>query len=129
MTQNSPIGLETETAKRPGRWKHVSDERNNVYVPRNAPIEVPGTRNRESVFEEEEVLGADEKPAVSIEGETVGDSNKKQSGDVDGTISGGNVDSKCVEVARLAAESQHSTCNNARWRRNDLPEPPESLFP
>ena len=49
MTQNSLIGLETETAKRPGRWKQVSGERNNVYVPRNAPIEAPGTRNREIV--------------------------------------------------------------------------------
>ena len=76
MTQDSPIGLETETAKRPGRHNHVSDEGNNVYVPRNAPIKTPGTQDREIVFErEEEVLGADEKPSASVRGETVGGRN------------------------------------------------------
>ena len=51
MTQDSPIGLETETAKRSRRYNHVSDEENNVYVPRNVPIKTPGTQDREIAFE------------------------------------------------------------------------------
>ena len=58
------------------------------------------------------MLGAVEKPSASVRGETVGGRNGERSGGMDGTI-GGNVNSKRVEAARLAAESQH-TCNNAR---------------
>ena len=36
---NSPYRFETETLKRPGRWRHVSDEESNVYAPRNMSIE------------------------------------------------------------------------------------------
>ena len=79
-----------------------------MYVPRNAPIKTPGTQDREIVFgREEEVLGADEKPSASVRGEKVGGRDGERSGDMDGTISGGNVNSKRVEAAQLAAESAY----------------------
>ena len=68
----------------------------------------PQAHKTEIVFErEEEVLGADEKPSASVRGETVGGRNGEQSGDMDGTISSGKVNSKRVEAARLAAESAY----------------------
>ena len=36
---NSPYRVEIETAKRPERWKHVRNEGNVGYAPKNTPIE------------------------------------------------------------------------------------------
>ena len=41
---NSPYRLETETLKRPARWRHVSNKERNGCAPRNAPIEALDTR-------------------------------------------------------------------------------------
>ena len=110
MTQDSPIGLGTETAKRPGRYNHVSDEGNNMCVPRNTPIKTPGTQDREIVFGRGRGVGGRRETFGECK---VGGRDGEQSGDMDGTISSGNVNSNRIEAAPLAAESQH-TCNNAR---------------
>ena len=56
-TQNLPQKLEIKTQKRPGKWRHVRDKRNNTYAPRNAPIETLDVRNREIVFGRVENVG------------------------------------------------------------------------
>ena len=38
-TQNSPVGLEIETPKHPGRCEHVSNKGNDSYAPQNGLIE------------------------------------------------------------------------------------------
>ena len=49
-TRNLPPRLETETVKRPGQWNHVSDNKNDISIPRNAPIEAQGMRSRKITF-------------------------------------------------------------------------------
>ena len=121
---NSPCRIEIETAKRPEQWKHISDNGNNGYAPRNAPIEDLGTQNRKFVFGRfVEVLGSLEDVEASVEVEMAGSKDEECDGDVDGTVSGGNIDSNRVEAARLAAKSQQ-TRNNAKTQRNDLPVSP-----
>ena len=65
----------------------------------------------------------DENVEASVEGEKDGGRDDECNGDVDGTISGGDVDSNRVEAAQLTANSQQ-TRNNARTQRNDLPVSP-----
>ena len=121
---NSPCRIEIETAKRPERWKHISDNGNDGYAPQNTPIESLDMRIRKIVFGQSlEVLGMDEDVEANIEVEKDGDMGDECDGDMDGTISGGDVDSNQVEAAQLTAERQQ-TCKNARTRRNDLPVSP-----
>ena len=54
-----------------------------------------------------EVLGRGEYVAASAEGGKDGGRDEKWDVDVDGTISGNNVDSNRVAAAQLTAEGQH----------------------
>ena len=111
-------------AKHPEQCEHVSNKGNNGHAPQNAPIESLDTQLRKFVFGRSlEVLGNLEGIEASVEVEKDGGKDDECGGDVDGTVSGGNVDPNRVEAMQLAAESQQ-TCNNARTRRNDLPVSP-----
>ena len=57
----------------------------------------------------------DEDVEANIEVEMAGGKDGECDGDMDGTVSGGNVDSNQVEAVRLTAESQQKR-NNARTR-------------
>ena len=59
------------------------------------------------------MLGIDEKAGVSFEDEKAGSKNSNQTGDMNGTASGNDVDSFQVEAVLLTAESQHMH-HNAR---------------
>ena len=121
---NSPCRVEIEMDKCPERCKHVSNNGNDAYAPKDAPIKSLGTRNRKIVFgRPAEVLGNLEGVEASVEVEMAGGKDGECDGDMDGTVSGGNDDSNRIEAARLAAESQQ-TRNNARTQRNDLPVSP-----
>jgi len=117
-TQDSPETHETATPKPTRRWRKVSVDGGDVYVPWNAPVEVLGTANRRIVFGR--VERGDEAIAPSVEGETAGGRGDGRDGDANGMTSGGDADSTRVEAALLAAESQH-TRYSSRLRRNDLP--------
>ena len=122
--QNSLVGLEIETPRCPGQCEHVSNKGNDTYAPQIAPIESLDTRIRKFVLGRSlEVLGSLEDVEASVEGEKDGDRDDERCGDMDGTVSGGNVDPNRVEATRLAAESQQ-TRNKTRTRRNDLPVSP-----
>jgi len=99
-TRNSPNAIEIATPKRANRWRKVSVDGGDVYVPRNAPVAAIETANRNIVFGRAE--SGDKAIAPSVEGERAGDGD----GDVGDTTSGGDVDSKRVEAALLAGESQ-----------------------
>src|SRR5207245_2401191 len=99
-TRNSPGTREIATPERTYRWRKVSADGIDVYVPLNAPIAVP---RRRIVFGQ--VESGDERIAQSVEGETAGGGDGDQDGgdsDVDGTTSSGDADSERVEVALLA---------------------------
>ena len=118
-TQNSPIGPENAMPEPTIQWRRVSPGDGDVSIPWNAPVEVLGW-----TLAFGEVESRDEAIAPVVEGETAcdGDGNV----DVDGTTSGGNVDSIWVEVAWLAGESQRM-CYSRRTRTEDLlvsPVPP-----
>ena len=49
-TRNLPPRLETETVKRPGRWNHISDNKNDISISRNAPIEAQGMQSCKIAF-------------------------------------------------------------------------------
>jgi len=108
VTRNSPNGIQITTAKPTSRWKRVSIGDGDVYVPSNTPIEVLGTASRRIVFGQ--VESGIEGNQRSVEGERAsdgdgdGDGNR---GDGEGdTTSGGDIDSKRVEAALLAGDSQ-----------------------
>ena len=69
------------------------------------------------------MLGSLEDVEASVEVEMAGGKDEERDGDVDGTVSGGDINSNQVEAARLTAESQQ-TRNNARIQQNDLPVSP-----
>jgi len=120
-TRNSPNGRDIATPKLTVRWRKVSVDGSDVYVPRNAPID---TTNRNIVFGR--VESGVEAIAPSVESETAGDGDGDgygddgDVGDVDDTTSGGDTDSMRVEAALLAAESQHMR-QSPRSRQNNLP--------
>ena len=121
---NSPCRVEIEMVKLPERRKQVSNHGNDGYAPQNTPIKSLDTRIRKIVFGQSlEVLGMDENVEAPVEGEKDGGGDDEHDGDVDGTISSGDVDSNRVEAVRLTAESQQ-THNNARTWQNDLPVSP-----
>ena len=106
-TRNSPSTREIATAKRARRWKRVSTAEGDVYVPRNAPVAAIETANRNIVFGRPD--SGDEAIAPSVEGERAGEGDGGgygDDGDVGDTTSGGDVDSKQVEAALLAGDSQ-----------------------
>ena len=57
---------------------------------------------------------------ANIEVEMAGSKDGKQCGDVEGTVSSGDIDSNQVEAVWLTASSQQMR-NNARTQRNNLP--------
>ena len=59
-----------------------------------------------------EVLGRDKKVVASVEVEGAGDRDGERTGSMDGTNGGGDVDSKQVEVARLAVKCQYMGNND-----------------
>jgi len=120
-TRNSPNGRDIATPKLTVRWRKVSVDGSDVYVPRNAPID---TTNRRIVFGR--VESGVEAIAPNVEGERAGDGDGDgnggdgDDGDADGTTSGDGVDSTRVNAAQLATDSQHMR-QSRRSRRNDLP--------
>jgi len=117
-TQNSPETHETATPKPTNRWRKVSVGNGDVYVPWNAPIE---TASRNFVFGR--VQSGDEAIAPIVEGERAGDGDGggyEDDGDVGDTTSGGDLDSKRVEAALLAIDSQLER-QSRRIQNNDLP--------
>ena len=121
---NSPCRVEIQTVKLPERRKQVSNHGNDEYAPQNMPIEDLETRIRKIVFGRNlEILESLEDIEASVEVEKDCGRDDDCDGDVDGTVSGGDIDSKQVEAARLTAESQQ-TRNNARIQQNDLPVSP-----
>jgi len=112
---------ETATPKPTYEWKRVSGRGINAYIPQNMPIDRTG---RIFVFGRAESAG--EAIVARIVNETtgngVGDRNGGDS-DVDGTTSGGNVDSIRVKAALLATESQRMRYSR-RTRIRNLPVSP-----
>ena len=93
QTRDSPYMAEIEMSKRSRRWKGVSAEGVDVYLPWDAPIEALGR-----TFEFRQAESGVEVIAPIVEGETVegagnGDGDDGGDGDVDGTTSGDTVDS------------------------------------
>jgi len=123
-TRNSPNGRDIATPKLTVRWRKVSVDGSDVYVPRNAPID---TTNRNIVFGR--VESGVEAIAPSVESETAGDGDGDgygddgDVGDVEGTTSGGDSDSTRVEAALLAGESQRVRYSR-RTRTGNLPVSP-----
>ena len=130
--QDSPYMLENEMPEPICQWRKVSVEDTDVYLPWDAPVEVP---SRMFVFGQAE--DADQAIAPNLErageaiapnvGETARDGNgngDSDNGDVDGTTSSGDVDSNRVEEVLLAVESQYM-CQGRRTRNSDLPMPSE----
>jgi len=109
-TQGSPNAIEIATPKRARRWKRVSIGDGDVYAPWNTPVAAIETANR--IFTFGEVESGDERVATSVESERAGDGDGDGYGDdgddgnEDGTASSGDVDSKRVEAAQLAIDSQ-----------------------
>jgi len=120
-TRNSPNGRDIAMPKLTVRWRKVSVDGSDVYVPRNAPID---TTNRRIVFGR--VESGVEAIAPNVEGERAGDGDgdgdgdNGDVGDVDGTTSGGDSDSIRVEAALLAGESQRVRYSQ-RIRTGNLP--------
>ena len=120
-TQNSPYMTKVATFKHTYRRRMVSVNDSDVYLPSNAPIEVPGR-----TFTFRELESGDEAIAPSLKGERVvegdGDQSRGDSDDSDGdnTESGGSVDSQRVEGARLSTESQY-TRQSQRMQDGDSP--------
>jgi len=117
-TRNSPNAIEIATPKPAGQWRKISIDDGDVYVPLNALIVVP---SRRIVFGRAE--SRDEAIAPIVEGERAGDgdgSGYGDDGDVDGTTSGGSIDSMRVKATRLTRESQHER-QSRRIRTGNLP--------
>jgi len=92
-----------------------------MYVPRNVPVEMSKATRRTFAFGQ--AKSGDEAIAPGVEGEKVNDgvgNRDERSGDVDGTTSGGSVDSKRVKPALLTAGSQ-LTCYRSKAQGNSLP--------
>ena len=87
-----------------------------MYVPLNAPIE---TASRTFAFGRLE-SGEEAIAPRDVEGDGDRDGDDGGVGDLDGTTSGGNVDSKRVKAALLAGDSQRMR-QNRRTRNGDLP--------
>ena len=125
--QYSPYTPENGMPKHTYRWKRVSASCTDVHVPLSVLID-PTSRN----FVFGEVERGVEAIAPDVEGEMAkgagdgNDGNDGGDGDVDGTTSGGSVDSMRVKAVLLAANSQYMH-QNRRTRDQDLPvlsEPP-----
>ena len=104
-SQYSPNAPENGMSKRPTRWKSVSVNDIDMYLPWNTPVEALGR-----TFEFGEVESGGEAIVPRSEGDGAGEGNGDQdgdNGDVGGMTSSGDVDSTRVEAALLAAGSQH----------------------
>jgi len=90
-TRNSPHGREIATPEPTIRWKRVSVNGTNVYLPQNALID---TASRNFVFGR--IEGGDEEMVVRVVDEVTGDGDGRWNGgdgSVDGTTSGNSIDS------------------------------------
>ena len=114
-SQDSPYTLENETPEPIRRWRKVSVEDTDVYLPWDVPVEVPSR-----TFAFGQVEDADQAIAPNLErageaiapnvGETAHNGNGDgdgDDGDMDGATSSGDVNSNRVEEALLAVESQY----------------------
>ena len=114
--QNSPNAHRIAMPKHAYQWRKVSTGNIDVYTPWNVPIEVLG---RTFAFGQPE--GREEAIAPrDVEGNGNRDGNDRGVGNLDGTTSSGDVDSRRVEAALLAGDSQHM-CQNRRMWNSDLP--------
>ena len=117
-TRNSPHTHEIATPEPTIRWKRVSVNDTNVYLPQNTPIDRTG---RIFIFGRAESAG--EAMVARIVDETTGngvDNRNGGDGDVNGMTSSGNIDSTQVEAALLATDSQQTrSCQITR--KYDLP--------
>ena len=77
-TRNSPDSREITMPDHSCRWRKVSVDGVDVYVPRNVPVEVSKTANRTFAFGEVECRG--EAIAPSVEGERAGDGDGRRDG-------------------------------------------------
>jgi hypothetical protein len=116
--QNSPYMRETATPKSTYRWRRVSVDGINVYLPLNAPID---DSSRMFVFER--VEGGVEQIVARVVDETTGDGDGRWNGgdgSMDGTTSGNSIDPTRVNAALLATDSQQ-TRSRRITRNDDLP--------
>ena len=119
-TQNLPEMAKIAMPKHTRRWRKVSADSINIYIPPNVPIVVP---SRNIFFGQ--VEGGDEVVMARNVEERAGNGNgvgnrDKRSGDMDITTSSGSADSKQVKAALLAAGSQY-TCYRSRFQGNSSP--------
>ena len=117
-TPNSPNAREIAMPKHTYRWRRVSVNDSDVYIPWNMPIEASA---RTFAFGQPE--RGDKAIAPSAESERAGNGNSDRDGDgdgKDGTTSSGHVDSGRVEEALLAGDSQYK-CQGQRKRNGHLP--------
>ena len=124
--QNSLYMPEIETHKHARRWRKVSINNGDVYLPWNAPVEAP---SRTFAFGQPESGDKVIAPDFECEGAGDGDGDgSSDDGDMDGTTSGGGVHLMRVKAALLAGDSQHMR-QSRRTRNGDLPvssRPPTS---
>jgi len=116
-TQDSPNAIEITMPKPIIRWKKVSTGGIDVYVPQNALIEAAS-----QIFIFGRPESRDEVIVPSLEGKRAGhgDGNGNRGDSKGDTTSGGNVDSKRVEAALLAGDSQLKH-QSQRIRMGNLP--------
>ena len=111
---------EIETSKRSRQWKGVSAEGVDIYLPWDAPVEVPSR-----TFAFGQVEGAEEAIALNVErageaiapnvGERAGDGGgDRDGGDEGSTTSSGSIDSVQVNSALLAVKSQYMHQNQRK---------------
>ena len=135
-TQNLPNTPENGTPKSSYRWRKVSVDNIDAYVPRSVPVEALGR-----TFAFGEAQSGVKAIAPSIDGRDVkerasdGDNDRNgDDGDGDGTASSGNVDSTRIGGVQLAGEAGQHKCPNAEYKRNvPMPSrppvrPPERPF-
>ena len=136
-TQNSPIGPKNGMLKRSTQWRKVSRGDVDVYVPWDAPVEVP---SRTFVFGRLEKAGeaigpsvesGDEAIAPNIEMAEDGNGNRSGDGDDrDGMASSGNVDSMRVGGVQLAGEThQHERPNTESKKKVPVSSRPSTRHP
>ena len=76
-----------------------------MHIRWNAPVDVSKAASRRLVFGQ--VESGDETVVVSVESKTTGGGENGRRSGMDGRASSGNVNSKQVEEALLAGDSQH----------------------
>ena len=117
-TRNLPYTPENGTPKRSTRWRKVSIDDGEVYIPLDALIE-PASRT----FAFGQLESGVETIVPNVEGKRAGDGDGDRNGgdgDVGDTASGSSIHSKRVEAVLLAGKSQYM-CQDRRRRNGDSP--------